>query len=475
MNSVTTDRGPSPPPDTAAPPRDDTTAAPPDIAAATPDAAGAPRSSSAFVTVGALAGWAAIVAVGRWWGLRLLAQGTRLVLPTPPVLGAPGPGLTPWLIVPIVVGAVLIAFVPVAIRRLSWRAVLTAVVAGAIVWAVGVALVEGPAGLTRGPSWSSEYGSDVPTVASAPGHFLRTFTRDIGDYEIHVRGHPPGMVLILAGMDRAGLHGPGWEAALVIAAGGLAAAGALVAARELAGEDTARRAAPFVMLAPAAIWVATSADALFLGVATWGVTLVVLAIRRQGRRSDVLAVAGGVVLGAGLVLSYGLVLVAAVPVVVAIAARRARPVALAALGAAAVLAVFAGFGFWWLAGLLATKHQYDILDLQRPYRYFVVNNLSAWALALGPATAVALTRLRDRRLWLLVGGGAAAALAADVTGLSEGEVERIWLPFTIWVLLAGAALVGGPPDAPRWRAAQGWLAVQAASAIVLVALVTTQW
>ena len=107
--------------------------------------------------------------------------------------------------------------------------------------------------------------------------------------------------------------------------------------------------------------------------------------------------------------------------------------------------MFAGFGFWWLAGLLATKHQYDILDLQRPYRYFVVNNLSAWALALGPATAVALTRLRDRRLWLLVGGGAAAAL------------------------------VGGPPDAPRWRAAQGWLAVQAASAIVLVALVTTQW
>ena len=44
------------------------------------------------------------------------------------------------------------------------------------------------------------------------------------------------------------------------------------------------------------------------------------------------------------------------------------------------------------------------------------------------------------RLWLLVGGGLLAALAADVSGLSSGEVERIWLPFTIWVLPAGAAL-----------------------------------
>ena len=465
MTTVATDSRPSPATD--APDAPD--------AASTGGAVWRPRPSSVVVTLAALAGWAALVAVGRWWGLRLLAQGTKLVLPTPPVLGLPGPGFTPWLLVPIAVGGALIALVPVAIRRLSWRRLLAAVVAGAIVWAVGVALVEGPAGLTRGPSWTSEYGDDVPTVAAAPGHFLRTFTRDIGEYQIHVRGHPPGMVLILAGMDRAGLHGPGWEAALVIAAGGLAAAGALVAARDVAGEDVARRAAPFVMLAPAAIWVATSADALFLGVATWGVTLVVLAVRRHGRRSDALALAGGVVLGAGLMLSYGLVLIAAVPIVVALAARRLRPLVLAALGAAAVLAVFLGFGFWWVAGLLATKHEYDILDLQRPYRYFVVNNLAAWALALGPATAVALTRLRDRRLWLLVGGGAAAALTADVTGLSEGEVERIWLPFTIWVLLAGAALVGGPPDAPRWRAAQGWLALQAASAVVLVSLVTTQW
>jgi len=433
------------------------------------------RRPSPFITVGALVAWASVVAIGRWWGLRLIAQGTKIVLPTPPVLGLPGPGFTPWLLVPITVGGALVAVAPTIVRRLPWRRLLIAAVAGAVIWSVSVALVDGPAGLTRGPSWSSEYGHDVPTVAAAPGHFLRTFTAQIGDYEIHVRGHPPGMVLLLAGMDRAGLHGPGWEAALVILAGALAAAAALVAARELAGERLARRAAPFLVLAPAAIWIASSADAFFLGVTAWAVTLIVLALRRTGRQSDQLALAGGLLLGIGLMLSYGVVLVALVPFVVAVAARRWRPLVVAAAGVAVVLLTFLAFGFWWVGGLLATKHEYDVLDLQRPYRYFVVNNLSAWALALGPATAVALTRLRDRRLWLLVGGGALAALAADVSGLSEGEVERIWLPFTIWVLLAGAVLAGGDHDLPRWRAAQGWLALQAASAIVLVSLVTTQW
>lgn len=433
------------------------------------------RRPSPFITVGALVAWASIVAIGRWWGLRLIAQGTKIVLPTPPVLGLPGPGFTPWLLVPITVGGALVAVAPTIVRRLSWRGLLVAAVAGAAIWSVSVALVDGPAGLTRGPSWSSEYGHDVPRVAAAPGHFLRTFTAQIGDYEIHVRGHPPGMVLLLAGMDRAGLHGPGWEAALVILAGAVAAAAALVATRELAGECLARRAAPFLVLAPAAIWIASSADAFFLGITAWAVTLIVLAIRRTGRQSDQLALAGGLLLGMGLMLSYGVALVALVPFVVAVAARRWRPLVVAAAGVAVVLLTFLAFGFWWIGGLLATKHEYDVLDLQRPYRYFVVNNLSAWALALGPATAVALTRLRDRRLWLLVGGGALAALAADVTGLSEGEVERIWLPFTIWVLLAGAVLAGGDNELPRWRAAQGWLALQAASAIVLVSLVTTQW
>ena len=83
----------------------------------------------------------------------------------------------------------------------------------------------------------------------------------------------------------------------------------------------------------------------------------------------------------------------------------------------------------------------------------------------------------DRRVLLLggmlvaavLGAGLAAALVADATGLSNAEVERIWLPFAIWVLPA-AAVLGG-----RRVATRGWLAVQAGSALVLAALISPYW
>jgi hypothetical protein len=152
-----------------------------------------------------------------------------------------------------------------------------------------------------------------------------------------------------------------------------------------------------------------------------------------------------------------------------VAERRVRPPLVGTASAVATLALLVPFGFWWPAGLAATRHEYDILPLERPFSFFVVANLAAWGLALGPATAVALARLRDRRLWLLVGGGVAAAVAADLSGLSNGEVERIWLPFTLWVLPAGAVL------AVRAWPARAWLALQAATAVVIVATVRTEW
>jgi hypothetical protein len=54
-----------------------------------------------------------------------------------------------------------------------------------------------------------------------------------------------------------------------------------------------------------------------------------------------------------------------------------------------------------------------------------------------------------------------------ISGMSKGEVERIWLPFTVWLLPAGAALSAG-------RASR-WLGLQAAIAIVVAATVRTSW
>ena len=178
--------------------------------------------------------------------------------------------------------------------------------------------MDGPswtAGLTRGLTGGNELGADVARVAAHPARFLATFSRDIGQYHVQVRGHPPGMVLVLVASAGPGAVRPGLgRGAVHRRPAASAAAVVLVAARLVAGEDRARQAAPFVVLSPAAIWIATSTDAFFLLVAAIAVTLAIAALRATATHSGRLAVAGGVAFAACLLLSYGLVLVALVPV-----------------------------------------------------------------------------------------------------------------------------------------------------------------
>jgi hypothetical protein len=60
-----------------------------------------------------------------------------------------------------------------------------------------------------------------------------------------------------------------------------------------------------------------------------------------------------------------------------------------------------------------------------------------------------------------------AIVAADLSGLTKAEVERIWLPFGVW-LMAGAALI---PAGDR----RGWLAAQAGIALLVNHLLLTTW
>ncbi|KPC64254.1 hypothetical protein ADL29_12000 [Streptomyces chattanoogensis] len=50
--------------------------------------------------------------------------------------------------------------------------------------------------------------------------------------------------------------------------------------RLLAGEGRARAAAPFMALAPGAVWVEVSADGYFAAVAAWALALLALAATR---------------------------------------------------------------------------------------------------------------------------------------------------------------------------------------------------
>ncbi len=182
-----------------------------------------------------------------------------------------------------------------------------------------------------------------------------------------------------------------------------------------------------------------------------------------------LAVGAGFVLGFGVFLSYGLVLLGVVALAVVVAGRSWASLLWAVLGAVAVVVVFAVAGFWWFDGYAMVVERYHQgIAAERPYSYWVWANLACLALATGPAVAAGVGRLRGwTPVVALAGAALVAVLAADVSGLSKAEVERIWLPFAVWLLPATALL---PPRSRRW-----WLAAQAATALAVNHLVMTVW
>jgi hypothetical protein len=419
-----------------------------------------------------LLAWVALLAVAIGWGEHVVAVGDTLRVNAPPLTGSYRWHLGRGVIAPVLVGVVAVVLLPHAARRWEWSRLLGAVGVTATGWALALGALRGGSGITGPLTSKHEYVHTVARVGD-PGRFLAGFTDHLAGYTIHTQGHPPGMVLVLWLLDRVGLGGVGPNAVLVYAGGAAAVLAALVTVRAVAGEEAGRRAAPFLALTPAAIWW-SSGDAFFAGVGAWAVTLVVLAaVTRQSRRGDAAALVGGVLFGVTALLSYGLVLLALVPLTVAAARRRARVLAVAAVGAAAVLGACALAGFWWFDGLAATHARYYAgVGGRRPYSYFVVGNVAVFALALGPAVAVALARLRDQRVWLLAGSALVAVAIADLSGMSKAEVERIWLPFVPWVVLATASLAG---TSERRGGTAGWLAAQVATGLAVEVTVRSPW
>jgi hypothetical protein len=424
-----------------------------------------------------VAGVVILVGVANRWGQHLLDGGVQTRILAPPLIGEPRlgpPGGLGHLVPAALVATALVLGLPHVARTARWRTLLVLAPVAAALWAVALALADGPGAFTRPMELTGHYLLDVPSVDrfSSPGEFLRTFTDRIDDYGVHVRSHPPGLVLLLWAMAEAGAGGSGAAAALVIAGGALAAPAVLLIVRDVGGEDTARQAMPFVVLAPAAVYVASTGDALFAGVSLWGAALVVLGTGRAGRRGLALAAAGGAVLGVGMLLSYGGALLVVVPAVIGVHRRSLGALASAAAGGLVPIAAAAAAGFWWLDGILTTRGEYlESVASQRPYAYFLLANLACLAIIVGPATVAGLARLAvDRRapLGLLLWPTLAVVALANLSGMSKGEVERIWLGFALCLLPAAALAVGSA--GPR-----RWLTVQAAAAIAIPLLVRTHW
>lgn len=429
----------------------------------------------------AVAGAALLVAgcaAAGWW---LTRHGAHLHLGSAyPLSGHYRLHLSPWLVAPVAVGLLIWRYGPRAATGLPWPTLLGACLLAAAAWAVSLAVVAGPAAIAAPLTTRYEYLADVHRIAAmSSGTFLRTFTRYIVDtghgpvWAVQVSGHPPLATLLFVALAKAGLPQAGWAAALCIGGGAVAAPAILSTVRVLAGEPMARAAAPFVAAVPVALWIATSADGLYAGVAAAGVCALAHAAARRDRRGHVLAVTGGLLLGGCLFLSYGLVLIAPLAVAVVLVQRRIGPLLVAAAPVAAVVAAFAAAGFWWLDGLhLVTRR---IVEgggyLDRPRTYFLFANAAALAVAVGPAVVAALPLAwRARRSTRLVAVPAAVLLALVVavgSDLSKGEVERIYLPWAVWLL----PLTALRPIPGR----RGWLAAQLGWALLIAATTQLDW
>lgn len=364
-------------------------------------------------------------------------------------------------------------------ERLRWGQLLAASYAVGLGWFLALAYVDGSSGISRVLGNPYEYLPTARNVHDIPA-MLSTYISRIpyaspDNWVTHVAGHPPGTLLFFVILDRGGL-GSDWAAGMVVTLiAATTSIAVLVALRALGAEGVARRAAPFLVLGPAAVWTAVSTDALFAAVAAWGLAALAVGATRGSRRAKVAwSVLAGLLLGYCMMMSYGLPLLGLLAVAVLWAARSLLPLLAAAVAAAAVVLAFAAGGFaLWEALPVLQQRYWDGIAADRPASYWMWANLAVLCISAGPVLGaglgrmVALGRRVERPVPLLVGAAAAAVLLADASRMSKGETERIWLPFVPWLLLSAAVLP------PKWRKAG--LGLQVAVALVVQHLLYTTW
>lgn len=392
----------------------------------------------------------------------------------PPLHADVRTALPPALLPVAVLGLALALFGSALLQRLRWPLAVVATTVVSYVWTLALALSEGPDGLARVFTRPGEYRYDaqrVGDVSTMLRGFIERIPHDSVDHwNIHVAGHPPGALLSFIALDRVGVTSAFWVGVVVVTLGATAVAAVMLTVEQLAGEPVARQSGLWVALAPAAVWAGVSADWYFAAVVAWGLYLLA---RAASMRSAPTAIGAGLLLGWGVFLSYGLVLMAIPALAVVWVTKGWRVLPWAVGGALAVTATFWAAGFsWWSAFPVLRERYYAGIASERAYAYWVWADVAAWTFTLGLATwavAPALLRaVRRREAWAIVVGSAVVAVGvATLSGMSKAEVERIWLPFSVWVLAAGALLPS------RWH--RPLLVSQVGTAIAVQAFLLTRW
>jgi hypothetical protein len=356
-------------------------------------------------------------------------------------------------------------------------------------WGVALSASTGWAGLTRSLRSRYDYAAALPVVRRVGlGAYVSTYVARLHGAPTHVKSHPPAMVVLLRGLEVLGLRGSGWAAVALIAVTATVPIGVAVTVRRLGAGAAARAVLPFLVCGPWTLLVATVADGVFAAAVVWGIALLAAATSAgDPRTACALALVAGAALAESLYLSYGLVLlVAALTGAVLLSTGRFRLILPLAAGATAVVAAWTVAGFNWLDGLSAARAFYRVgAAAHRPYLYFVVANVVVFTVMLGPAVLAGWAHrsarsdpAAPRSSWTsdpfiaplrwLAAATMVAVVVADLSGLSKGEVERIWVPFLPFATLVVVRLASS-------RRAPLWIAAQAGVAIALQTLLVWPW
>jgi methylthioxylose transferase len=380
------------------------------------------------------------------------------------------------LLAPAVAVTVLAAVRAGVLNRLRWGLLLLAAYVAAVWWALALALVEGGNGLASPVADPDEYLRDVPAVGSDPVGFLRTFVESSDSYSVATRTHPPAPVLLLWLFDRIGISQPQTLGLILTLLGCAYVPLVAIAVRSLCHETAARRLLPVLVLAPYAVWLAVSMDAVTLLLGAAFVCCGVLGSERG--RSWRWVVASGLLLGVAALFNYAVAWLAASLIATFFVRRRPLLNAFAGFSALLPLALFRLWGFTWPSGLSEAQADFSVrVGPHRSWAIWAALDILLLLVACGPALLRALRRVRLTPGWPFLVGAGLAVVFALASGLSRGEVERSWLPFFPWLLVPAVAPARRPapgePDAgptPYLLIAAG-----AVGSIVIEAILRTTW
>jgi hypothetical protein len=422
-------------------------------------------------------GWLAATGVGLALTALAVRSGAGLGTAGAPFLGRYRLQVGPAnLIAPAVAAMVLAAVARGWTQRTRWGVLLAASYSASLSWTLGLALVDGAAGLTRALSSIEEYPVDLPDVGGDPLAFVRTFTVRAPGYSVATRGHPPAPVLLLWGLHRVGIGSDLAIGLLITAVGALSVPLVLAVVRDSCGEVAARRYLPLLVLAPYAVWTAVSMEAV---VATLGAAALAAGVRasrrhRTGWTPTGWALAAGLLVGFASLFSYSAGWLGLSVVLLYFARRRAFLNLATGVGVLVPIAVAAAFGFSWVDGLAVAHADWQVrVQPHRPVLWWSGVSVVVLLLAAGPALSASLRKVRNTPGWpFLVGAGLAVCFSV-LAGLARGGAEHAWLPYFPWLILAATAphRPGGPPTGTPLLLT----AIGATTAIIIEAVLTTAW